>query len=204
MDEFFLECREEALCDGVVEAVSLAAHRLGDPGGACFLAEGERHELASLIGVPDESGVGAAAGEGHLERVGNELGAHVIGHRPADDAAAVQVLHGDEIEPALPGTKVGDVRDPDLVGRRGAELALDEIVGDAHAGNADRRATPLLRRDCGEPGEPHQPLDALTADPLAVAEHEIGPDPRRAVRAAAHREQLADPAGEPRVLDRAS
>ena len=41
MDELLLERGEEALGDGVVEAVAAAAHRLGDPGGAGLLAEGQ-------------------------------------------------------------------------------------------------------------------------------------------------------------------
>jgi hypothetical protein len=46
VDELFLQGGEEALRDGVVEAVAASAHRLGDAGGAGLLAEGERDELA--------------------------------------------------------------------------------------------------------------------------------------------------------------
>ena len=74
------------------------------PGGAGLLAEGEADELAALIGMPDQPGLGPALRERHLQRVGDELGAHVIGHRPADDPAAVDVLHGDEVQPALPAS----------------------------------------------------------------------------------------------------
>jgi hypothetical protein len=48
VDEFLLERGEEALGDGVVEAVAAAAHRLGDAGGAGLLAERERDELPGL------------------------------------------------------------------------------------------------------------------------------------------------------------
>jgi hypothetical protein len=41
VDELFLERGEEALGDGVIEAVTAAAHRLSDAGGACLLAEGQ-------------------------------------------------------------------------------------------------------------------------------------------------------------------
>jgi hypothetical protein len=44
----------------------------------------------------------------------------VLGHRPADDPAAVCVLHSSEVEPALPGPQVGDVGDPQNV--RGVSL----------------------------------------------------------------------------------
>src|SRR5207237_6495880 len=49
VDQLFLQRREEALGDGVVEAVAFAAHRLGDAGGAGFLTEGEADELAALV-----------------------------------------------------------------------------------------------------------------------------------------------------------
>jgi hypothetical protein len=35
-----------------------------------------------------QAGARPAAVQGHLERVDDEFGAHMIGHRPADDAAA--------------------------------------------------------------------------------------------------------------------
>jgi hypothetical protein len=57
-DELFLQRREEALCDGVVEAVTARAHRLGDAGGAGLLTEGQRDELAALVGMPDQPGAG--------------------------------------------------------------------------------------------------------------------------------------------------
>jgi hypothetical protein len=45
----------------------------------------------------DQAGLGAPAGDGHLERVDDELCAHVLGHAPADDRAAVGVLDASEI-----------------------------------------------------------------------------------------------------------
>src|SRR3954469_4461190 len=60
VDELLLQRREEALGDGVVVAVAAAAHRLGDAGGAGLLAEGQRDELAALVGVPDQPRRGSA------------------------------------------------------------------------------------------------------------------------------------------------
>jgi hypothetical protein len=92
--------------------------------------------------VPDQPGRRLALRERHLERVGDQLGAHVIGHAPADDPAR-DVLHRDQVEPALPGSEVGDVGDPEPVGRRGQEGAVDEVLADADAGHADRRPAAL-------------------------------------------------------------
>jgi len=43
--------------------------------------------LAALIGVMDQAGLGPPASQGHLQGVDDDLGSHVIGHRPADDPA---------------------------------------------------------------------------------------------------------------------
>ena len=88
----------------------------------------------------DQSGLGAPTRDRHLQRFDDELGAHVLGELPADDRAREEVLDGGEVAAALPGLQVGDVRTPQDVGRRRAEAALDEVVGDPDAGNADRRS----------------------------------------------------------------
>ena len=79
---------------------------------ASLLAEAQGDILRTLVGMMDQAGARPAALHGHLERGDDELGAHVVGHAPADDAAAVGVLDGGEIEPALPGAQVGDVGNP--------------------------------------------------------------------------------------------
>src|ERR687897_966116 len=46
VDEFLLERREEALGDGVIEAIAAAAHRLGDPAArACWPKASETNWL---------------------------------------------------------------------------------------------------------------------------------------------------------------
>ena len=39
------------------------------------------------VGVQDRSGLGLAVPAGHLQGVDDQLGAHVVGDRPADDPA---------------------------------------------------------------------------------------------------------------------
>jgi len=67
--------------------------------------------------------------ERHLERVDDDCGAGVGGHRPAHDQPRVGVLDGREVQPALAGAQVGDVRDPQHVRAIGTELPLDQISG---------------------------------------------------------------------------
>ena len=78
-----------------------------------------------------------------LKRVCDELGAHVLGHRPADDPSAVGVLHGGEVEPPLPGPQIGDVRGLQHVRGVGPELPVDEVISDTDAGHPDRRPSAL-------------------------------------------------------------
>ena len=51
-------------------------------------------------------------GEGHPERVEDEVGAHVRRELPADHLAAVSVDHEREEDEALPAAQIGEVRDP--------------------------------------------------------------------------------------------
>lgn len=46
---------------------------------------------------------------------------------PAYDLAREEVHHDGQIEPSLPGTDVGDVRNPGLVGPRHRELTLQHV-----------------------------------------------------------------------------
>src|SRR5206468_6025216 len=102
---------------------------------------------------------------------------------------------------SLPAAQVGDVGDPAAVRCAGGEVAIEQIVGDPDAGHPDRRRTPPLGDQPGEARLAHQPLDAFAADPLAVVDDQVGPDPRRAVHAAALAVELPDPLGQPGVLN---
>ena len=70
-------------------------------------------------------------------------------------------------------------------GASGGEVAVEQVVGDADARHADRRGLVLLGDQARQAGLAHQALDALAADPLAVIEDEVRPDPRRPVDLAA-------------------
>src|SRR5205823_1661665 len=122
--QVLLERGEEALGDGVVKAVAFRAHRAVDADLAAALAEAQRDVLRPLVGVVDEAGMRPATGERHLERVDDELGLEVRPHRPADDAARIAVHDRGQVEPALPGAHVLDVRAPEPVRADRDEVAL--------------------------------------------------------------------------------
>ncbi len=65
--------------------------------------------LRAPITVMHQARAVAAACDGHRERLDDQLGAEVVGHRPADDPAGVAVHHRREVQPALPRPDVGDI-----------------------------------------------------------------------------------------------
>ena len=62
----FLSVAKKLSATALSKQSPFAAHRLGDAGGAGLLAEGERDELAALVGVPDQPRRRSAVGERHL------------------------------------------------------------------------------------------------------------------------------------------
>lgn len=85
-----------------------------------------------------------------------------------------------------------------VLGAKRLEVALDEIVRDTDAGNADRRLATTSLHDAREPVATHQPLYAFATD-LDSVRAEVAVDPRRPIRVAARRVQLADPLEQQRV-----
>src|SRR5215218_8820002 len=112
----------------------------------------------------DEPRPWPSARDGHLERVDDELGAQVVAHRPANDAAGEAVEDDGEVEPAGRGWDVLDVGDPELVWLHGYEVAADEVGGCPHASDTDGCPRSLPRHRPGEPLRSHQPLDPLAPD----------------------------------------
>jgi hypothetical protein len=112
--------------------------------------------------VVHQPGLGPTPRDRHLQRLDDELGAHVVSELPADDRAREQVLDGGEVAAALPRLEVRDVGAPQHVGRRRPEAALDEVVGDTDARNADRRSAAPAADQPRDPGLAHQSLDTLS------------------------------------------
>src|SRR4029450_11579208 len=81
------------------------------------------------VGVMYQAWGGVALGDGHVQGVQDQLGAEMVGHRPADDPAGERVEDDGEVEPALTGALLGDVSDPQAGGSWGTELGRDQIRG---------------------------------------------------------------------------
>jgi len=118
-------------------------------------------------------------GERHLQRVGDKLGPHVIGHGPADDPARVRVEQHRQVEPPLPCRDIRDVAKPEAIRPRRREVARHQVRRGRVRRVGDRRARPSPPVAADEARRPHQPGDAL-----AGAAHpggaQLGVDARRA------------------------
>ena len=82
------------------------------------------------------------------------------------------------------------------------EVAFDEVLG-RHArrerGSSSGRA--CLGDQAGDAGLAHQPLDALSADPFAARQTQLGMDPRSAIDPRLRGVDLADLPEQPRVVE---
>ena len=205
MDEFLLERGEEALGDGVVVAVALGAHRAGDAGVAGGLAEGQR----DVLRCPGRSGGSARAPGGGARRPSASASTTSSARMWSAIAqptirAAVGVLDGGQVEPALPGAQVGDVGDPEHVRRGRAENWRSTRSSATRTPGTRIVVRPRLRRtsprDAGLRASAAPRACATTRTPCAEAQ--LGVDARRAVDAAVRRVDRADLLGQPRVGQR--
>jgi hypothetical protein len=150
--------------------------------------------LAAAVGVVDQ-GVGRSAPrQGHLQGPQRQLGAQVIGHRPAHHAAREAVQHRRQVEPALPGADVGDIADPELVWMRRGEVPLHQVRQQCE-GIPDGGAPVALGNASGEAGTAHQPRHPFAAVPVA-ADVQLRVDAGSTVRLSAARVDGGDALGE--------
>jgi len=145
------------------------------------------------------SGGWPAPPAGHVQGIDDQFGAQVVSDGPAHHPAGPDVQDDGAIQPALPGAVLGDVSDPQPVLPVRGELAVHQIRVRAGRGIADRAALMPAAVDAGQPGLAHQPLHAFAAAPQALAEPQLGMDPRGAVTATGLLMDLADHGGQVRI-----
>ncbi len=109
-----------------------------------------------------------AVAQGHLQGVDDELGAHVLGHRPADDAAGPQVEDDGQVQPTLPRPDVRDVRHPEQVRSGRREVARHQVLGHREAVRRVGRRLVAPRTTALQALRPHQSGDELSAHNLTA------------------------------------
>jgi len=136
--------------------------------------------------------------DGHLKRGRDELLAHVAVHRPSDDPAAEEILHRGQIQPALTGPDLLDVRRPHAIGRLGPKVAADEITERLDPLYAHRTALATALEGALQARRAHQPRDTLLTDRDALTrQHRV--HARAAITAAAGGMDASDALSQPRV-----
>ena len=113
MDEFGFQGAEDALHRRIVPAVWLAAHRWGDGGGLQDLAIIAGSVLTAAIRVMDQARPRTVPLDGHGQCGNGKFGAHMLAPRPTNCLAGEPVEDHGQVEPALAGRDIGDIRQPD-------------------------------------------------------------------------------------------
>src|SRR2546423_11982866 len=128
VDEFQFEGAPEGFHGGVVVAAGFTAHG----GQGLALSQGVTEigagVLAAAIGMKDQLWRRLAMSLSHVPGREDQLGVDVLVHGPADDPTAIEVHDASQVEPAFLSMDVGDVAEPDLVGRTGSGQ-LGQAIG---------------------------------------------------------------------------
>jgi hypothetical protein len=135
--------------------------------------------LAAVIGVMNHP-LRPPLSERHVKRCQHQFGAQMSGHRPAYDFTAERVEHHRQGEKAGPGWNVADIGDPQTIGRRGSEVAFDQICSGFGGAIAHGGDNPPAPADAVKPRRVHQPCHPLAPDPQALR-LELGVNPRHAI-----------------------
>src|SRR5215207_9346420 len=165
VQQLLFEGGEETFSRGVIEAGSW----LASTGAGTVLGEdaGIRRAqvLTAAVRVMNEASAWSSTDQRHLQRVGGQFCALVIGKRPAHDASAERIQDDSQVQPALPRADVGDVREPDAVGRRRVEVAAHQIGWlSCRCNRGDGRTTEAFWASAGQPNSSHQASHAFLAD----------------------------------------
>ena len=188
----------KALTHRVVVAIAARTHRGANAGGFAAKSESDRRVLRSLIGMVNDSERFTPI-DRHVERVDHELFAHVIRHRPTDNATAEDVEHDGEIQEAAPCRDVRDVGDPELIRSIGGEAAFDKIGSWSSVFVAYGRNCGLAPRSPVNARIAHQSCNTLGADANAVVA-QLCVNAWTAIRGTRSTKNRLDPIAEQHVL----
>src|SRR5215218_7751799 len=115
VDQLPLQSRDEALGHRVVVGVGHRSHRGQETLFSQAASELHRGVLATSIRVVDQASSGTAVVDSHIQSVEYQLRPEMVGHGPSDDPSGVGVQDEREVEPALPGSYVCYVRNPQTI-----------------------------------------------------------------------------------------
>lgn len=118
--------------------------------------------------------------QGLLQRVEHEAGMGRPRHPPTNDPPSIGVDDEGDIDEARPGRDIGEVRDPEPVGRRRVEHPVDMVQRAWRCLVLDGRPDRLAADDSLQAEVGHQALDRAAGDVEPLAQH-LSPDLARAI-----------------------
>src|SRR4029079_17533267 len=197
--QLLLQRREEALCNGIIPAISLSAHALAHAVAPEPSSERVARILAAAVTVEEESGGGLPKADGGVQGFADERGLHALAQAPADHFAREQVDDDRQVHPALPGPQVRDVARPRRIRAVHDELPLEQVGRDRQSvlGVGRRLVFPRALRPNAILA--HQPGHTLAAHAVALL-GEFALNARRPIAAPEVSEQATHEAAELGVL----
>jgi hypothetical protein len=151
-EDFRLQRSKGAFRESVIIAITLGAHALAQSMSGEQPTGDAGRVLAAAIGVKDRSPRHQARVDGPGDRIDDQIGVKGVGEFPAENSAGEQIDDDSQIEPALPGSNVGDVahelstrsrRRPGLreqIGRRMRRIVWPGGLGPERAPGASSQA----------------------------------------------------------------
>ena len=123
-----LEQSDHQLGERVVTGVAAAAHRGCDPRPGQPLGVADRQVLRAAVAAIDQAvEIARPVIESLLQSVEGRVRTQRVRQAPADDAPREQIYDEHRADKAAPGGDIGQVRNPELVGARGAEVSRREV-----------------------------------------------------------------------------
>lgn len=179
---FFLQARKERLGHRIVVTVACAAHALRNLPVCEQLAVLVGGILAATIAMVDEPWRWTASSESALQSAQWQLGVEAIAHRPADDAARIEIEHDSQVGPAFGGPDVRDVADPDAVWRIYGEVLPEQVWCEAQRVIGVRGFVKGSRVHGTNSMLAHEPANQFAADVLASIQQVRGACVERRMR----------------------
>ena len=124
---------------------------------------------------------GASLSHRHVQRVEDQFGAQMVGHRPPHHPAAEHIEYDGQIQESRRSRDVGDISDPQPVRGLGLEATLDQVRRGAGLEVTTCGARPLATTHPGQACLTHHPSDPLAAHRRALS-GQLRVNPRRPVR----------------------
>ena len=162
IDQFTLECREEAFAHRIVIAITDRTRRRSDTCVPASFSEGDRGVLGSLIGMMNDP-FRPPLRDGHLKSREHQFSAKVRLHCPPDYSAAEYIDHHRQIEEPRPSRHIGYIGNPKSVRSVSSKVPIDQVRRRSRLQTSNRRLHSSPPRHADQTRVRHQSSDPFLA-----------------------------------------